>query len=149
MPDTNVIGDIQEGTIDFESVKECDAEFFMTHIQEDEIQVTPDEELQKNLLEIFTTVRTDTDPTESAVIGISKVGRAKLGGGGTYQQLVDELPDDDGNEMNDALIAETAIANEYTLITADQDLQDVLDEHYPDSHLSRRGFIQWLESSTE
>lgn len=57
---------------------------------------------------------------------------SKLGGGGLYSRLkadLDSLNKGKANNTQDALIAEVAIANGYTLLTADYQLAAVAKKH--------------------
>lgn len=131
MFDTNVFNDILDGNIDFNNFREgvicC-----VTHIQRDEINKTKDETRRKALNSVFSDLAEEEYPTESFVLGVSRLGMGKLGDGALYQQLKDRL---DGlnrkkkkNNGMDALIGETAIKTDLTLVTHDMEFYRVMTE---------------------
>ena len=65
--------------------------------------------------------------TETAVWGVSKWGQAKWSKDDQWKRIKSALDKLDKKENNrqDALIAETAIKNGYTLVTADRNLRKV------------------------
>ena len=60
-------------------------------------------------------LRPEKIPTESFVVGTSRIGSAKIGDG----NLIERLRTGNLKKTNDALIGETAIKNNLTLITND------------------------------
>ncbi len=153
MFDTNIFDEILNREIDMASFI-SKARFYATHVQFDEINKTPDEEKKAKLLKVFKeatalSVPTETFvldisqldgaklsgesfvPTESAVYGISKNGLAKYSQSNnkykTILSMLDKLRKKDNN-MQDALIAETAIINKYILVTHDKNLLKVVTE---------------------
>ena len=46
--------------------------YCITHIQKDELETTANEDRRRSLLEVFSLIRQDKMPTESAVWGVSK-----------------------------------------------------------------------------
>ena len=65
-------------------------------------------------------------PTQTVVLDVSRIDHAKLGDGKLFTSLkaeLDILNRNKNNNVRDALIAEVAIANGYTLLTADGDLR--------------------------
>lgn len=153
MFDTNIFNDILDDAIDM-APHLGKAKFYVTHIQLDEINKTPDEERKAKLLKVFEEVESLKIPTESFVLGTSQLDGAKLSGEsfvptesavyGTskygqakYSQnnnkleiiisMLDKLKKKENNR-EDALIAETAIINNYTLVTHDRNLFKVVTE---------------------
>lgn len=150
MFDTNIFNHILDFKINLETIK-GKGNFFVTHIQQDEINDTPDSSRKKLLIEIFTSIVNNDIATSSVVIGVSRIGRAKLGGNsiptesalwgishwgesnwgnkdGLYQPIKDKLDSRNNHKKNnpkDALIAETSIKNNFTLITHDKDLYSI------------------------
>jgi predicted nucleic acid-binding protein len=107
-----------------------DGDFVATHVQIDELNKTKDEERRARLLLKFATLRPEVAPTESFVIGTSRIGFGKLGSG-VYDSLKDALDarKPKPNNIQDALIAEVATQNGYVLITGDADLAQVAEDH--------------------
>jgi predicted nucleic acid-binding protein len=69
-------------------------------------------------------------PSESLIIGVSRIGHAKISANGpsTYDAVkvrLDALNGGKDNNIIDALIAEVAIVNNYVLITSDFHLAEV------------------------
>lgn len=131
MFDTNVFNDILDGNIDFKKFREgivcC-----VTHIQRDEINKTKDKMRRKALNDVFSELAEEEHPTKTFVLGISRLGMGKLGEGTLYQQLKDRLDSlnrkKKGNNGMDALIGETAIKNDLTLVTHDMEFFRVMTE---------------------
>lgn len=151
MFDTNIFRHLLDNSIDI-SIMKTNGEFYVTHVQLDELMATRDENLRNELLKIFHEVVTsevltesavwdvskwdkakwsdDTVPTESFILGVSRLNQAKLGNGGIYDQIKDALEalKSKPNNIQDSLIAETAIKNGYILVTDDNDLRDVVNK---------------------
>lgn len=147
MFDTNIFNTILDGSFDL-SMLGGKGKFFTTHIQKDEINNTTNKERKDSLLQIFAEINSEKKPTKSAVYGVSKygeakysenkvptesfivghsqVGGAKLGDGQVYPKLLELLDKDKSdqheNNIKDALIGETAIKNNFTLVTNDGSL---------------------------
>lgn len=127
MFDTNIFNHVLDGGIDFARFV-GKARFFATHVQFDELNRTRNEGRRTSLLGIFEKVPQETVPTETFVLDKSKLGGAKLGEGNLYEKIKDELDrlnKGKPNNIDDALIAETAIKNQFTLVTDDGDLSRV------------------------
>jgi hypothetical protein len=109
-----------------------DGEFVATHVQIDELNRTNDAERRVKLFLHFASVRPNMLPTESLILGVSRLGHAKLSDDATYAQIkgtLDGLNRSKPNNVMDALSAEVALKNEFTLITADGDLRTAAEEH--------------------
>ena len=127
--DTNIFNCILDGSIDSNQLvnKSC----YATHIQLDEIRATTDTERRSRLENVFKQVIKEQIPTESVVIGVSRFNQAKLSDGTKYNQLLqrlNELNKRKSNNVQDALIAETAITNNLILVTLDRVLSQVTTE---------------------
>ena len=144
MLDTNAYNQLLDNDI---SVDDLKGEFFTTHIPEDELNNTRVEDRRKKLNAKFKEIHqkelptesavwdtskwnkakwTDSDtPTESFVLGTSRLGGAKLGDGVSYDKILEFLekikPNDRGN-IKDALIGETASKQDMILVTDDYGL---------------------------
>lgn len=143
--DTNVFGDVIEEDIDMELFEESDAQFLVTHIQEDELKDAGDDALRKKLMEVFEQVADEKTATESFALGISRLGEAKISSKGVGEEIRDELGKDSPNNAKDALIAETAIKNDVTLVTADKNLHGVVENLHPGTSVMKEDFLEWLE----
>jgi len=122
--DTTIINRLIDGSLSTEDIP-ADAELVATHVQIDELNKTRDEERRARLFLRFATTVDSVIPTESTILGISRLGYSKLDDGGLYGTLkaeLDSLNKGKANNAQDALIAEVAIANGYTLLTADYHL---------------------------
>lgn len=129
--DTCVFNWLADGRIHKEALP-SDGGFAITHIQVDEINKTKDEERRAGLLLMQTSLRCELLPTQTFVFDISRFDYAMLGDGRVFTSLKAELDRLNGNKesnIRDALIAEAAIANKYTLLTADRDLRSVTEGH--------------------
>lgn len=125
MFDSNAFDALVEGRISLNLIqksKEKSYEYHITHIQTDEIADIPDSKKDKRKLMILflTSVKPDVIPTETFVLDHSRLDFGKLGNGEIYKQLVKE----DNSNINDALIGETSINNNFLLITDDKELRN-------------------------
>ncbi|GAH98733.1 unnamed protein product [marine sediment metagenome] len=117
MFDTTVFNDILNNKFDTKTFpKDCD--YFVTHIQFDELCSTKDSGRRKQLLSIFESIGEREIPTESVVLNVSRLGKAKLGDG----KFLEELRKGNLKHTEDALIGETAIKNSLILVTDDDTL---------------------------
>lgn len=125
MFDSNVFDAIIDGKISLDLIqksKERGFEYFITHVQTDEIADIPDSKKDKRKLMILflTSVKPGVIPTETFVLDHSRLDFGKLGDAKVYKKLVKN----DNSNMNDALIGETAIKNNYILVTDDIELRN-------------------------
>ncbi len=112
--DSNVFDDLINGTLDLKILQ--NRSVFITHVQVDEINECSDKEKRARLFNFMTEIRPEKIATESFIIGFSRLGSARLGDG----DLIEKLRGDNMQKTNDALIGETAIKNNLTLITNDK-----------------------------
>lgn len=129
--DTNIFNRLVDGSLSTDDLP-ADAELVATHIQIDELNRTRDEERRAKLFLRFATTVDSLVPTESFVLGISRLDHGKLSDGTRYERLKTELDAKNkgkANNAQDALIAEVAIVNRFTLLTADKDLAKVTEMH--------------------
>ena len=110
MVDTNIINRILDHNLDLEIFRNPSSEFFVTHIQKDEIVKTPDINRRNDLLSIFNEISKSVS-TESGLYGISKYGAGKYSSDGLVKKIRMELDKKEKrrNNPHDALIADTAI----------------------------------------
>jgi len=131
MVDTNIINWLVDGNLSTENFS-SDSAFVATHIQHDELSKTRDLTRRQKLIDRFNTIVDSTLPTESTILGTSKLDYCRMGDGKIFSQLksdLDLLNHGKSNNSEDALIAEVAIVNGHTLITADEDLRTVAEKH--------------------
>ncbi len=125
---------------------------YATHIQRDEISNTKNPERRASLLQVFKELVLESVPTDSLVVGVSRVGEARVGGGRVVptesavwgvsrwdeakwtsednlcvpmKADLDKLNKNKANNVQDALIAETAIKGGYVLVTDDAHMIEV------------------------
>ena len=125
--DTNIFNRILDGDLDLNKMNNM--EIFVTHVQLDEIQATKNNVRRSQLVSIFSRVLCEELPTESWVLGISRLDEVKLSDGVLYEQLLqklNKLNKAKRNNRQDTLIAETAMANGITLVTDDHDLSQAI-----------------------
>jgi predicted nucleic acid-binding protein len=129
MFDTNVFNRILDGKIDVGRFPSSEP-YFVTHIQRNEIENTRNPERREALLNTFHGVGHTQVPTESAYFGVSEWGAAKWSAeDGVIEAIIEKLNNKNNGKKNnglDALIAETAIKNDHTLVTEDRDLREVV-----------------------
>lgn len=116
--DKLIIGELSNNEI--EDSKINGFEYFITHVQTDEISKCSDEEKRKKLTLFFVVLKPTVVGTESFVIGTSRLGFAKLSDGQTFEKLRK------GNlkYTNDALIGEVALKNDLVLVSEDKQLRN-------------------------
>jgi len=151
MFDTNVFNRISDGIVPLDALTGR-VKAIATHIQRDEIGRTKDEARRKSLESVFSTVTHTNVPTASTVVGVSRIGKARIGGerivptesavwdvsawdqakwsanDNLYTPIkadLDALNKGKKNNVEDALIAETAIKDGYVLVTDDEHLAAV------------------------
>lgn len=134
MFDTTIFNRILDGKFDRSELSD-DVELYITHVQRDEIAATSDSNRKIQLLEVLANIVPESMPTESAVWDYSNWDEAKFGDDSNdslYDRILGELrrldpsPKKDASHIRDTLIAETAIKNEMTLVSADQNLIKVV-----------------------
>lgn len=114
--DSNVFDDLIGGKLNLSVIEDRSLKIYVTHIQIDEINECSDKEKRAGLFNFMIEIRPEKIPTESFIIGTSRIGSAKIGDG----NLIDDFRMDNYKKTNDALIGETAIKNKLTLITNDK-----------------------------
>lgn len=115
--DSNIYDLIADGTfnINMLSGKKEDFEFYITHIQTDEINKCPDEDKRARLILFMTKLSPIVIPTESGIWGTSRWGEFKWGGG----EIAKKIKGENQKHIEDSLIGEVAIKNNLLLITED------------------------------
>jgi predicted nucleic acid-binding protein len=133
MLDTNVFNDVLDGLISLESLKEF--KLYATHIQMDELKKTKIKNVERfnQLITVFNRIEPKSQSTFSLVLDVSSFDEACMGDGIVYDQILLGLQlrqkrpqKKHESNLNDALIGETAIQADMTLITADSDLLEVV-----------------------
>jgi predicted nucleic acid-binding protein len=134
MVDTNIINRILDHNLDLKNFKRPDQHIFTTHVQRDEIIKTKNETRRNELLSVFQEVDNPI-PTESALWGKSNWGESKWATDDLVENILEELDKKDKRKSNpeDALIADTAIKNNFILITEDGPLYEVVIEVFKGS----------------
>ena len=154
MFDTNVFNRILDGVIPVTTLTGR-VEANVTHIQRDELDRTKNPERREALAKVFGEVVAGALPTGSFVLGVSRLGEARLGGervvptaSGIYgvsnygqarysandnlyaalRSRLDSVNGQKSNNVQDALIAETSIKEGHVLVTDDTDLALVTKE---------------------
>ena len=129
--DTNIFNRVLEGALDAVEIGK-NAVLCATHIELNELQRTRNEELRQQLLDVFEFFGPMLTPTTSAVWGVSEFGGAEFTSEDSYYPgIIDALNKKNGgkeNNVHDALIADTAMSLNLTLVTEDQHLLEVVAE---------------------
>ena len=129
--DTCIINKLVDGLIEPEELP-SNEDFVASHIQIDELNKTKDEDRRARLFLKFAKIIDNVVPTETTLLGVSRLGESKLGDGVLYSSIklkLDSLNGGKANNTMDALIAEIATKNGYTLLTADYHLSEVAKNH--------------------
>ncbi len=127
--DTNIFNRLLDGNVDLQRLdgKVC----YATHIQFDEIHATKNVQRRSDLEKLFTEIINEQLLTQSFVLDVSRLDEAQLGNGEIYNQILNLLNQrnkEKPNNIQDALIGETALVNGLILVTEDQDLRNVIAE---------------------
>ncbi len=131
MFDTVIFNRIVDGFLDV-SVLMGKVDVYVTHIQRDELNSTSNAKRRELLQKTFHEVSAETVPTESAVFDVSRFDEARFGTeDGLYLKIKVALDAKKlkQNNIQDALIAETAIVNGFTLVTDDRQLAEIVQTH--------------------
>ncbi|MBD3374771.1 hypothetical protein GF406_07050 [candidate division KSB1 bacterium] len=126
--DTCIFNKLLEGVLDLADLP-SNGEYCATHIQKDELNQTKDKIKRERLSSVFEKVTQIHLLTETTAIGISKIGNCRLGDGVSYIDIrarLDKRNKGKHNNIQDAMIAEVAFKNNYTLLTTDKDLAHVM-----------------------
>ena len=135
MLDTNVFNDIVKNNLSIDLLQKH--EVFGTHIQLDEIGRTKDEALRLKLNDVFLALVEAKIATSSLVWDVSRWDESSWSDGKKFNQMLRRLTELDKNkainsktpnQINDVLIAETAINNDLILVTNDANLTHVTRE---------------------
>jgi hypothetical protein len=124
--DTSLINKLVNGSVSADELPN-DGEFVASHVQIDEINRTKDVERRAQLFLKFTKTIDKVMPTESFILGVSRLGEGKLGDGVSFAEIKKMLDSQNGgkpNNLQDALITEIAMVNGYVLLTADLHLSN-------------------------
>ena len=127
MLDTNIFNRVLDYKVPLEHLAEC-VEVYVTHVQEDELDNTKRSERRTALKQVLVGLDPDRRPTESFVWDVSRWDLGKwTEDDNLYDPIRAELDErlPKKNNIQDALIAETAIKNGYTLVTEDRNLREV------------------------
>ena len=116
--DTNIFRKILDGLIDLKTIidNKNKVEYIATHIQKDEIEQCKDAIIKEKLLSIFKEIDSKQIPTETIVLGVSRLGMSKFSDG----VLFEKLRKSNLKHTEDALIGETAIKNKLILVSEDR-----------------------------
>jgi len=122
--DSNIYDLIADGSLNINllSEKKEDFELYITHIQIDEINQCPDKDKRARLFLFKSKLSPIVIPTESLILGTSRLGEARFGDG----KILEEIRKENLNNTKDALIGETAIKNNLLLVTEDNQLKKKL-----------------------
>lgn len=127
MFDTNIFNRILDGSFDLQGSD--DKVLYATHVQLDEIRATKNIQRRLGLEKLFMEILDEQLPTQSFVLDISRLDEARLGNGEIYNQILSLLNQRNKrkpNNVQDALIGETALTNGLILVTEDSDLRNVI-----------------------
>jgi predicted nucleic acid-binding protein len=128
MLDTNIFNAVLDGHLPIHMLP-SGGTFVATHVQEDELAATSDVSRKSQLLSQFEALLPKREATFSFCLDISRLDRARLSDGEMFRRLksaLDTANDGKRNNIQDALIGETSIANGFTLVTCDKDLSEAV-----------------------
>ena len=128
MFDSNIFDEFIDGPDHIEMIAEC-VDVFVTHVQFNELNDTPDPGKKAMLLQAFANVVPEESedseggsiPTESAVWSFSEWGNAKWGSADDLFEQLQRCV-----KAKDALIGETAIRHDLVLVTEDRSFRKAM-----------------------
>ncbi|MDN4017149.1 hypothetical protein [Zwartia panacis] len=128
--DTNIFNQLVDNRISIDELPQDDS-LLATYLQIEEINKTNNQNRKDELLKKFHEVNPKRVPVETALFDATPWNEGKYGGDSElYKELLIELDAMNNKKANnyaDVLIAEVIIQNGHTLITADQDLADLVE----------------------
>ncbi len=128
MLDTNVFSGLAQGAIGLDCLPNK-GKYVCLFVQAQEINATTSQVLKEKILATFEQISAHREPSETSLWGVTPWGEGGYGAAGDiYSAILRELEDTKrsrGNS-NDALIAEVCLTRNYTLISSDQRLCDVV-----------------------
>lgn len=128
--DTNIFNQLLDERIFLEQLP-SDEPWIATYLQMQEISNTKLQSRREALSGKFKEVNPEAVPVETSLWGVTPWSEGKFGGDSPlFRELLSELDAMNGSKRNnyaDVLIAEVTIVNSHTLITADQDLADLVE----------------------
>ncbi len=133
MFDTVVFNRILDGQLNMGSLR-AGVTIYATHVQLDELSNTRDTARRTALTNVFQGTIDAKTATSSFVLGVSRLDEAALGNAedDLYSSIkgeLDRLNKSKPNNVQDALIAETAIRQSFVLVTDDSHLSTVTEQH--------------------
>ena len=121
MFDNDVLNKMVEGALDVDNIKNCNKfEFYATHIQTDQVSQCKDADKRARLTLALAKLSPVILPTESGVLGISRLGEFKFS---SEDSKIEDLRKGNQSHTADALIGETAIKKGILLVTNDKTLK--------------------------
>jgi hypothetical protein len=102
--------------------------YYITHIQRDELDATPDQVRRHYLRNQFNVINSEKVLTSVALSGLARSGEASCGDDQFFNIILSELDKlkKKKNNYKDAVIGATAIQNNFLLITGDTDFTKVI-----------------------
>lgn len=128
MLDTNVFNKLLDGDLVIEKMP-SDGTYVATHVQRDELNASKDISRRTALLSKFEELSPKQEITASFCFDISRFDHAAIGDGLLFTTLKNALDAANGGKRNnthDALIGETSIVNDFTLLTCDFDFAEAV-----------------------
>lgn len=128
--DTNIFNRLLDGRVSLADLP-SDGKFVATHVQRDELENTRDPARRQQLLNTFTAVIAEVGVVASMVFDVSGLDRSRWSDGQLYRDLKGDLDvlKNKANNVQDSIIAEVAIVDGLTLLTADGNLAKVAQKH--------------------
>ena len=134
MLDTNIFNRLLDGRVDISKLPDKYS-FLATAIQLHELKATANSTRRAQLLEIFNQVAPEVVLTESFAFDVPGSGFGEAKWNSDNGQRVTSLKNAldswklESNNLQDALIAEVALVNGFGLITADEGLAKIAQQH--------------------
>ena len=99
MLDTCIFNWVLDGSIQMEQLR-AEYQYFITHIQRDELDRETSGQRKKQLLKVLNTINPQCIHTESMVLGISRLGMCRLSGDDFFEKFISFLNKINNNKRN-------------------------------------------------
>lgn len=123
--DTHIVDRISDDPRLFEEIKmlgHSKLVIVLSHIIRDELEATPDSCRREKLLRVLDSLPKENVATHGFVLGISRLGEARLGNGKETGISLDQVKTKGRGALMDALVATTASGEADVLVTDDDEL---------------------------
>jgi hypothetical protein len=124
-------------------------DILITHVQRDQHTDTPDADKRAKLAQMRSAIQAEVIPTHGAVVGVSRVGMARLTDeNDRLHEVLTRIPAGNSRHITDALITATTMGDADVLVTEDGLLRRRVQRMFPELPIwSFKNLIDHLSAS--